>query len=175
MTSQHQITLQNFKIGNDLPFVHFGRPLLIESRDRIRYRCLTSAGFHRAPAFRSVYKSSYDKANRTSLKGVRGIGMEKGLEEFSPTLKRIQLPRCNRHPHRRAMRHCREVCRHPADPRLPLPSDRPADCSCQNRQDHQREKRPVPCTVGHEERRCENHRKRQPQRYAVRARYIVWL
>jgi 2-dehydro-3-deoxyphosphooctonate aldolase (KDO 8-P synthase) len=39
-----------------------------------------------------IYKSSFDKANRTSLKGGRGIGMEKGLEIFDELRKKTGLP-----------------------------------------------------------------------------------
>ena len=39
-----------------------------------------------------VYKSSYDKANRTSLSGKRGIGMEKGLEIFADLKKEYGFP-----------------------------------------------------------------------------------
>ncbi|MGV1757677.1 3-deoxy-8-phosphooctulonate synthase [Rhizobium sp. A22-96] len=39
-----------------------------------------------------VYKSSYDKANRTSLSGKRGIGIEKGLEIFADLKKEYGFP-----------------------------------------------------------------------------------
>ncbi|MCM2293747.1 3-deoxy-8-phosphooctulonate synthase [Allorhizobium sp. BGMRC 0089] len=39
-----------------------------------------------------VYKSSFDKANRTSLKGGRGIGLEKGLEIFADLKKEYGFP-----------------------------------------------------------------------------------
>ncbi|MGG7518220.1 3-deoxy-8-phosphooctulonate synthase [Allorhizobium undicola] len=39
-----------------------------------------------------VYKSSFDKANRTSLKGGRGIGIDKGLEIFADLKKEFGFP-----------------------------------------------------------------------------------
>lgn len=39
-----------------------------------------------------VYKSSFDKANRTSLKGQRGIGLEKALEVFTDLKKNFGFP-----------------------------------------------------------------------------------
>jgi len=39
-----------------------------------------------------IYKSSYDKANRTSIKSFRGMGMDKGLEILSEVRKQIRVP-----------------------------------------------------------------------------------
>ena len=64
----------------------------------------------------------------------------------------------HRHPHRGAVRHRRRSRRHPADPRLPLPPDRPADRRRQDRQGGERQEGPVPGAVGHEERRRQDHR-----------------
>jgi 2-dehydro-3-deoxyphosphooctonate aldolase (KDO 8-P synthase) len=88
---QH-ISLANFKIGNDLPFVLIAGPCQIESRDHT----FDMAGAIREMAVKLniplIYKSSFDKANRTSLKGVRGIGLEKGLEIFADVKKEMKLP-----------------------------------------------------------------------------------
>jgi 2-dehydro-3-deoxyphosphooctonate aldolase (KDO 8-P synthase) len=85
--AQHQITLKNFKIGNDLPFALLAGPCQIESRDH----AFDIAGHLKeataALGIPFIYKSSYDKANRTSLSGKRGIGMEKGLEILADVKK----------------------------------------------------------------------------------------
>ncbi len=41
-----------------------------------------------------VYKSSYDKANRTSLSGKRGIGLEKAMEVFADLKKNMAFRSC---------------------------------------------------------------------------------
>ncbi len=92
MTSQHQITLQNFKIGNDLPFVLLAGPCQIESRDHAFDIAGSLKETTTALGIPFVYKSSYDKANRTSLKGKRGIGMEQGLEVLADVKKEFGCP-----------------------------------------------------------------------------------
>jgi len=70
---------QSTEVGNNLPFVLISGPCQIESQDhafdmagRIKEICdRVGISF--------IYKSSYDKANRTSISGQRGIGMEQGL------------------------------------------------------------------------------------------------
>ncbi|MEA1937970.1 MAG: 3-deoxy-8-phosphooctulonate synthase [Pseudomonadota bacterium] len=86
--------------GNDLPFVLIAGPCQIESRDM----ALDAAGFLSkacaAEGVPFVFKSSYDKANRTSLNAPRGIGMEKGLDILAeikdgfgcPILTDVHLP-----------------------------------------------------------------------------------
>lgn len=73
------VTVADVKVGNHLPLVLISGPCQIESRDhafmmadRLRSLC-AGAGVP------FIFKSSYDKANRTSLAGRRGIGMEEGL------------------------------------------------------------------------------------------------
>jgi len=69
--------------GNDLPFVLIAGPCQMESAEH---------GIEMASALKEmtdelglgfVFKASFDKANRTSLNGIRGMGMEKGLEAFA--------------------------------------------------------------------------------------------
>lgn len=78
--TQKHIDLKDFRIGNDLPFALLAGPCQIESRDH----AFDIAGHLKevttALGIPFIYKSSYDKANRTSIAGKRGIGMEKGLE-----------------------------------------------------------------------------------------------
>ena len=49
-----------------------------------------------------IYKTSFDKANRTSLKGKRGLGLEKSLPIFDKIRKEIGVP-ANRRTYSRAM------------------------------------------------------------------------
>ncbi len=78
--------------GNDLPFVLIAGPCQIESR---------AHAFEVAQALREmtallgipfVFKSSFDKANRTSLSGARGVGMARGLEILAEIRASLGVP-----------------------------------------------------------------------------------
>lgn len=78
--------------GNDRPFVLISGPCQIESRDhalRTAEALVRAAGDAGVPF---VYKSSYDKANRTSLKGQRGIGIEAGLKILADVREALGCP-----------------------------------------------------------------------------------
>lgn len=78
--------------GNDSPLTVIAGPCQLESLDhalmiarRMAEACAEAgAGF--------VFKASYDKANRTSLKGKRGLGMEKGLEILAEVRTQVGCP-----------------------------------------------------------------------------------
>lgn len=91
MTQQH-INVQNFTIGNDLPFVLIAGPCTLESRDHAFDMSGALKEMTARLGLPLIYKSSYDKANRTSLKGGRGMGMEKGLAIFEEVRKKMNLP-----------------------------------------------------------------------------------
>lgn len=74
------VRVGDIAIGNDQPFVLIAGPCQIESRDH----ALRIAGALRGISDRTgvpiIYKSSFDKANRTSASAPRGIGIDKGLD-----------------------------------------------------------------------------------------------
>jgi 2-dehydro-3-deoxyphosphooctonate aldolase (KDO 8-P synthase) len=74
------VAVGDVTFGNDLPFVLIAGPCQIESANH----AIDMAGALSEMAGRLgiglIYKSSYDKANRTSIKSPRGVGMEEGLE-----------------------------------------------------------------------------------------------
>lgn len=90
MTKQHHISLANFKIGNNLPFVLIAGPCQVESRGHTFDMAGAISEAANALGIPLVYKSSFDKANRTSLGGQRGIGIEKGLQIFSDLKKEMK-------------------------------------------------------------------------------------
>jgi 2-dehydro-3-deoxyphosphooctonate aldolase (KDO 8-P synthase) len=84
--------LCGFKAGLDQPLFLIAGPCVVESRDlaldtagQLKEIC-AGLGVH------FIYKSSYDKANRTSLKSFRGLGMEKGLEILADVRKKVGVP-----------------------------------------------------------------------------------
>jgi 2-dehydro-3-deoxyphosphooctonate aldolase (KDO 8-P synthase) len=78
--------------ANDLPFALIAGPCAIESREH----ALETAAAIRATAERlgiaCVYKSSFDKANRTSAGSFRGVGIDEGLAILADVRARLGLP-----------------------------------------------------------------------------------
>ena len=79
MTQPRHVQIGAVTVGNDLPLVIIAGPCAIESRDHALKTAERMVSISRELGFGLVYKSSFDKANRTSLSSGRGIGMEEGL------------------------------------------------------------------------------------------------
>jgi 2-dehydro-3-deoxyphosphooctonate aldolase (KDO 8-P synthase) len=80
------------RFGNHLPLAVIAGPCVLESRDH----ALDMAGALREIAGRLgiglVYKTSFDKANRTSAAGVRGVGLDGALAVFEEIRAKVGLP-----------------------------------------------------------------------------------
>jgi 2-dehydro-3-deoxyphosphooctonate aldolase (KDO 8-P synthase) len=74
------VSAGNLTIGNDLPFTLIAGPCQIESRDHTMEVASILAKLSRELGIGVIYKSSFDKANRTSASAARGIGMAEGLK-----------------------------------------------------------------------------------------------
>ena len=92
MTTQHHITVGDLTIGNDLPFVLLAGPCAMESRDHAMEIATALKEITGSLGIGLIYKTSYDKANRTSLQSGRGIGMAKALDVFAEIRERIGCP-----------------------------------------------------------------------------------
>ena len=87
-------------IGNDRPLTVIAGPCQLESADHARMIAETMKAVCDKHGAQFVFKASYDKANRTSLKGKRGLGMDAGLKILSdvgrefgvPTLTDVHMP-----------------------------------------------------------------------------------
>ena len=81
-----------FEIGLDCPFFLIAGPCVIESHQM----AIDTAGALKEMTgelgIPFIYKSSYDKANRSSSSSFRGLGMEKGLEILADVRKRFNVP-----------------------------------------------------------------------------------
>ena len=79
MESVREIKAGNIKIGGNNPLVLIAGPCVIESQSG----AMRHAGMLKDITGRLgvpfIFKSSYDKANRTSVKSFRGPGLKKGL------------------------------------------------------------------------------------------------
>jgi 2-dehydro-3-deoxyphosphooctonate aldolase (KDO 8-P synthase) len=88
----HHVNTGNVSFGNDLPFVLIAGPCQMESREHALDMAGQLVEICKKRKLGLVYKTSYDKANRTSLKGVRGIGLEGSLAVFSEIKKQFGIP-----------------------------------------------------------------------------------
>ncbi|HML42183.1 MAG TPA: 3-deoxy-8-phosphooctulonate synthase, partial [Hyphomicrobium zavarzinii] len=87
-----RVGIGSLTVANSAPIVVFAGPCQMESRTH----ALEMAGALKEAAGRLglglVYKSSFDKANRTSLGGKRGIGLDKAIEVFAEIREKLGLP-----------------------------------------------------------------------------------
>ncbi|MCC8417834.1 MAG: 3-deoxy-8-phosphooctulonate synthase [Rickettsia endosymbiont of Bryobia graminum] len=86
------ISLQDIKIANDKPFVLIAGPCQIENLDHALFIAENLVNITSKLKIPFIYKSSFDKANRTSINGKRGIGLEKGLEVLSKVKETFNCP-----------------------------------------------------------------------------------
>ena len=89
---EHISTVGNIKISNRLPMILIAGPCMLESRDVV-FRCaehlVKMAEDLKIPF---IFKTSFDKANRTSINSKRGIPLEDGLKIFSELKNTFQCP-----------------------------------------------------------------------------------
>lgn len=96
----HLVEVGSVRFGATLPVVFVSGPCQIENRDHALRTADRLARDAAAAGVPFIYKSSFDKANRTSLSGVRGVGMDDGLRILAdvkaaigcPVLTDIHLP-----------------------------------------------------------------------------------
>ena len=74
------VSIGQHVLANDKPFVLIAGPCQIESRDHVREVAAALVEITKKLDIPLIFKSSYDKANRTSGGAERGIGLEKGLQ-----------------------------------------------------------------------------------------------
>ncbi len=78
--------------GNDLPFVLIAGPCQMESRAHALEVAAALKNFAASAGVPLIYKTSFDKANRTSLKGRRGLGLKEALPVFAEIRESLQTP-----------------------------------------------------------------------------------
>ncbi len=83
MTPNPRVTLGGVTFANDAPVAFILGPCQMESREHALMMAAAIAEITGAAGVKAVFKASYDKANRTSLSGRRGIGMAAALEVFA--------------------------------------------------------------------------------------------
>jgi 2-dehydro-3-deoxyphosphooctonate aldolase (KDO 8-P synthase) len=87
-----EISIANTKLGGNNPLYIIAGPCVIESEDIAFYTAERLKVICSQVGLSLLFKSSYDKANRTSLYSFRGPGLEKGLQIFSDVRSRFGIP-----------------------------------------------------------------------------------
>ena len=87
-----QIILNKFNVSNDLPFFLISGPCQLENRDHAMFMAEEIKKITDKLEINLVYKTSFDKANRTSLKSERGIGLDKSIKVFEEIKRNFNLP-----------------------------------------------------------------------------------
>jgi 2-dehydro-3-deoxyphosphooctonate aldolase (KDO 8-P synthase) len=88
----HKVKCSNFEISNDNPFTLIAGPCQLENEEHALKISSELKKITNDLGINLIYKTSFDKANRTSLKGKRGMGLEKSLPIFDKIRKEVGLP-----------------------------------------------------------------------------------
>jgi 2-dehydro-3-deoxyphosphooctonate aldolase (KDO 8-P synthase) len=80
------------RFGNALPFALIAGPCAMESRDHALFMAEQLAEITQKLGIALVFKTSFDKANRTSASGRRGVGLEAALKVFAEIKQTFGLP-----------------------------------------------------------------------------------
>jgi 2-dehydro-3-deoxyphosphooctonate aldolase (KDO 8-P synthase) len=86
------VKLCGFEVGLDRPLFLIAGPCVIESRELAFDTAGKLQELCRSLGLNFIYKSSYDKANRSSGKSFRGLGMEQGLAILADVRKQLGVP-----------------------------------------------------------------------------------
>jgi 2-dehydro-3-deoxyphosphooctonate aldolase (KDO 8-P synthase) len=84
--------LCGFEVGLDKPLFLIAGPCVVESRQMAIDTAESLKEIAASLGIPFIYKSSYDKANRSSGKSYRGLGMDKGLEILAEVKKKVGVP-----------------------------------------------------------------------------------
>ena len=85
-------SMLNFEFNNNAPLKVIAGPCQIESKDHAMMMAEIIYGICWDLGVRLVFKSSFDKANRSSLKGKRGVGIDEGLKILSDIKSKFDIP-----------------------------------------------------------------------------------
>jgi len=92
MTAQaHHVKIGSSTLGNDLPLTLIAGPCQMESRDHAMECASALVEFAKASNINLIFKTSFDKANRTSVNGKRGLGLELALPVFAEIKQKFNV------------------------------------------------------------------------------------
>ncbi|MBA3813396.1 MAG: 3-deoxy-8-phosphooctulonate synthase [Alphaproteobacteria bacterium] len=88
----HTVNIGALKVGNTLPFTLIAGPCVLESRQHALEMAQALVELTNKLGIGLIYKTSFDKANRTSLQGVRGLGLKEALPIFAEIREKWGCP-----------------------------------------------------------------------------------
>ncbi len=88
----HHVKVGSLTIGNDLPFTLLAGPCVLESREHALEMSQALHEITQKLGIGFIYKTSFDKANRTSIKGVRGMGLKDAVPIFAEIREKFGCP-----------------------------------------------------------------------------------
>ena len=86
------IKINNLEISNNKPFILFVGPCVIEKRDHALKIAESIYDICNETSTQFIFKASFDKANRTSIKSVRGVGLDEALKIFNEIKNNFKCP-----------------------------------------------------------------------------------
>ena len=86
------VKLGDINFQNDAPFVLIAGPCVLESYEHANMMCSKLLQIASELKIQLIYKTSYDKANRTSISSDRGLGIDKSIEIFDKLKKEFNVP-----------------------------------------------------------------------------------
>ena len=87
-----EVRIKNIPVGGSNPLVLIAGPCVIEGLDITLQIASALKEITTSLSIPYIFKTSYDKANRSSLKSYRGPGLEKGLEVLREVKKKFDIP-----------------------------------------------------------------------------------
>lgn len=86
------VTISDLTIGNDRPLTVIAGPCQLESTDHAQMIAGTMAEACKAAGAQFIFKGSFDKANRSSMSGKRGLGIDEGLKVMQSVKNTLGVP-----------------------------------------------------------------------------------
>ena len=86
------VSIGSLNCGNDLPFTLIAGPCAMESADHAVFMADALVEITKRLGIGLVFKASFDKANRTSASGRRGIGLDKAMQVFADIKAKYSVP-----------------------------------------------------------------------------------
>lgn len=86
------VSIGSLDCGNHLPFTLIAGPCAMESADHALFMADALVEITKRLGIGLVFKASFDKANRTSASGRRGIGLDKAMQVFADIKAKYSVP-----------------------------------------------------------------------------------
>lgn len=162
------VSVRDITISNDAPFALISGPCQLETLDHARMLAAEIAEAAHAAGTRFIFKASFDKANRSSLAGKRGVGIDEGLTILSKIRDEFGCPVIT---DIHDVSQCAPAAKAVDALQIPAFLCRQTDlllAARRNRCRDQRQKGSVPCPLGHDPCGAEDRIHRQQPHHAVR-------